>query len=302
MATKSSIQWTGKTWNPITGCSRVSPGCQNCYAEAMAFRLMHMPHTADRYAGTVRKTKAGKIQFTGQVNTVPEVLNQPRTWKSPTLVFVNSMSDLFHENVPREFLMEIWKVIRETPWNTYQILTKRPERIAANLPDDWGYGYPNVWLGVSIENQDQMKRLWSSYIGDGIAFTDSFGDYERTNNKFFISFEPLIGPIDLHRRLIPDSGEWFGDIHDMVDWVIIGGESGRNYRECRVEWINRLIDQIQEMNGQDHTISIFVKQFGTHLAKEMGLKDKKGGDPSEWPEHLRIREFPIVDKQKTIIP
>lgn len=270
MATTSNIQWTEKTWNPITGCSRVSSGCQNCYAEAMAFRLMHMPHTAERYAGTVRKTSGGKIQFTGSINTVPEVLDHPKKWKSPQVVFVNSMSDLFHENVPREYLMEIWKVIRETPQHTYQILTKRPERIEKNLPPDWGKGYENVWLGTSTENQKTLiDRALPLIFSPAITR--------------FLSVEPMLAKVDLTGHVVTPGGMLVNPLH----WVIVGGESGRNYRECKIEWIEQIIDDCKTAK-----IPVFVKQLGTYLAKKMGMKDKKGGDISEWPEHLQVREFP----------
>lgn len=268
----SQIQWTEQTWNPVTGCSRVSPGCMNCYAEKMAFRIMHMGNKASEYyAGTTRKTEGGKTQWTGRINTVPSALDKPRRVKKPTMFFVNSMSDLFHEDIPLAFLMQVWAVIRATPQHTYQILTKRPENILQRLPEDWGEGYPNVWLGVSIESQGYMSRAISlSKIPAAIRF---------------VSAEPLLGPIEFPGWMY----NWRSGKQRFIDWVIIGGESGPVARECNPQWISGLIKQCSNAG-----MYVFVKQTGSVLAKKWGCKDIKGGNPLEWPYNIRLREMPQI--------
>jgi len=265
----SQIQWTDQTWNPVTGCSRVSPGCMNCYAEKMAWRLMNMGNKASEYyAGTTRKTEGGKIQWTGRINTVPSALDKPRRAKKPTMFFVNSMSDLFHPDIPLDFLMQIWEVIRSTPRHTYQILTKRPENILERLPEDWGEGYPNVWLGVSIEGQGYVHR----------AETLS----EVPAKLRFISAEPLLSSL----RFFQASQLW----RLNIGWVIIGGESGPSARLCDPSWLTDLVRDCHSAG-----VPVFVKQVGSSLARQWGLKDKKGGNPGEWPIGALIcREWPEV--------
>jgi protein gp37 len=195
--------------------------------------------------------------------------NEPMKWKEPQLIFTCSWSDWFIEEADA-WRPEAWEVIKNTPHHTYQILTKRPERIKVCLPPDWGDGYPNVWLGVSVESNDEKQRLKIlSEIPARIRF---------------ISAEPLIGELDLE------------DIVDVIStsfhWLIIGGESGNNtgkyrYRPCEIDWIYTLIDQ-----GKTMGLSVFVKQLGTHLAEQYKLKDKHGGLIEEWEPLLRVREFP----------
>lgn len=243
MADQSKIQWTESTWNPWHGCKKVSPGCKYCY----------MYRDKDRYGQDPTHVMKSKAKF-----------REPLKWKEPKLIFTCSWSDWFIEEAD-EWRDEAWKIIKDTPQHTYQILTKRPERIKDHLPDDWEEGYPNVWLGVSIESDDQY---WRKYA------------LEEVNAKVkFISFEPLIGEITIE------------DSRGM-DWIIIGGESGNEtgkykYRQCKIEWIEHLIN-----DGNNWGVNVFVKQLGTHLAKELNLKNRHGGDILEWPEHLQIREFP----------
>ena len=265
----SKIQWTEQTWNPVTGCSRVSPGCQNCYAEKMAYRIMNMGTKASEYyAGTTRKTRGGKTQWTGRINTVESALAKPLKVKKPTMFFVNSMSDFFHPDIPLEFLMQIWAVIRATPRHTYQILTKRPENILDRLPEDWGEGYPNVWLGVSIEGQGHDHRAETlSQVPAEIRF---------------ISAEPLLSPL----RFLYASELWDWGI----GWVIVGGESGPGARRCEMFWIT---DLIRDCNAAG--VPVFMKQTGSYLAREMGLKDNKGGNMDEWPDGvINCREWPDI--------
>jgi protein gp37 len=191
------------------------------------------------------------------------------------------MSDFFIEEAD-EWRDDAWKVIKQTPQHQWQILTKRPERIMQCLPKDWGDGYENVWLGVSVESQDYLYR--AKILSEIPA------------NIRFISAEPLIGEIDINK--------WEDkNVLDVFQWCIIGGESGNDwgkyrYRECKVEWIEKIMADFKKRG-----IKVFVKQLGTYLKKKMNLKDWHGGNISEWPAPLRLREFPdIVNSKKEIAP
>lgn len=204
------------------------------------------------------------------------VFNLPLKIKEPSRIFTSSLTDFFHPAID-PYRHEAWDIIRQCSQHTFQILTKRPERIIQCLPPDWGAGWDNVWLGTSIGSQESIHRLSDLIlpVRPGIQF---------------LSLEPLHGPIDLRLGDRLDHGHW---VCDLVNWVIIGGESGNEvgkyrYRPCKLEWIESIVEQCQ-----DHKVPVFVKQLGTHLAKKMGLKDRHGGDMVEWPEHLRTREFPI---------
>jgi len=192
---------------------------------------------------------------------------KPLTWKEPAMVFTCSWSDFFIEEAD-EWRKDAWEIIKATPHLTYQILTKRSERIIHCLPDDWGDGYPNVWLGVSAENQEMYdERIWYLTKPDLKAKVK------------FLSLEPLLGPIHL-------------SYDEPVDWVIVGGESGNDkgkykYRPSELTWYKHIIDQCNA-----YKIAVFVKQLGTHLAKELYLKARHGGDLDEWPAQLQIRAFP----------
>jgi protein gp37 len=247
MAAKSEIQWTQATWNPWHGCKKVSLGCKYCY----------MYRDKERYGQDPSIVMRSKGNF-----------NDPLKWKNGLLIFTCSWSDFFIEEADA-WRQEAWDIIRKTPEHTYQILTKRPERILQCLPKDWGSGYPNVWLGVSIESQEQAER--ANILKDIPAWT---------GNRF-ISAEPLIGPLEF-----PTS------IFSYFSWIIIGGESGNTtgkylYRPSYVDWITRLLVACHET-----PCFPFVKQLGAHLAKEMNLEDRSGGDISEWYEYLKIRKFP----------
>jgi protein gp37 len=215
MASTSDIEWTEQTWNPTTGCTKVSAGCKNCYAEVMANRLHAMG--------------ASGYQNNFKLTLQPSRLDQPKNRKKATTYFVNSMSDLFHEEIPNEYLDQVFKVITETPHHTYQILTKRAERLpvyfaARSCP-------PNVWLGVSVEDRKH-----------GIPRIDHL---RKVDAKIrFLSVEPLledIGIIDLT------------DIH----WVIVGGESGHKARPMKKEWAESIKDQCEDAN-----VAFFFKQWG----------------------------------------
>jgi protein gp37 len=222
MATKSSIEWTESTWNPITGCNKISPGCKNCYAERMAKRLKAMgsPNYTDGFKLTLHE----------------HVLELPLTWKKPQNIFVNSMSDLFHKNVPLEFIQKVFDVMNETPWHTYQVLTKRSGRLKElNKKLIWG---KNIWMGVSVENQDYTYRI------DDLRNTSAYIK--------FLSVEPLIGPV---RRLKLKK----------IKWVIVGGESGPKARPMREEWVLDIKDQCI-----DAEVPFFFKQWGGKNKKKAG--------------------------------
>jgi protein gp37 len=214
MATRSSIEWTEMTWNPVTGCTKVSQGCKNCYAERMAKRLRGM----------------GVWQYRNgfDVTLAPQVLTAPFEWKEPRLVFVNSMSDLFHEAVPEEYIQDVFQVMLSTPQHTYQILTKRAERLSAlSASLTWP---ENVWMGVSVENQAATNRI-QHLVSSGAGTK-------------FLSVEPLIGPISK----LP--------LRD-INWVIVGGESGPRARPMDKAWVDAIRHQCSE-NG----IPFFFKQWG----------------------------------------
>jgi len=265
MAYESKIQWTETTWNPWHGCKKVSPGCKFCY----------MYRDKERYGQDPSTVLRSKSSF-----------NAPLRWDKPRLIFTCSWSDWFIEEAD-EWRAEAWEVIRQTPQHTYQILTKRPERIMDCLPPDWGDGYDNVWMGVSIEGQDQVHRM---------------GALDRIPAKTkFLSLEPLIAPVDLYSLMtnyptFDDPGNCGEPVLWGIDWVIIGGESGNEsgkyrYRPCSQKWIKNIILQCKNKYAD---IPVFVKQLGAYLSKELFLKDRHGGDINEWPEYLRVREMPKV--------
>jgi len=214
MARVSSIEWTDVTWNPVTGCNKVSAGCKFCYAERMAKRLQAMG--VDQYRHGFKLTLA------------PQMLALPYSWKSPRTVFVNSMSDLFHKDVPLNYLQQVFKVMNETPRHTYQILTKRSDRLRALSPVlNWT---PNIWMGVSVEEEKVSFR-----IADLLATSATIK---------FLSIEPLIGPVETLYL-------------DKIDWVIVGGESGPGARPLKKEWVISILRQCNK-----HKVKFFFKQWG----------------------------------------
>ena len=248
MADKSSIEWTGSTWNPTTGCDRISAGCDNCYALTLAKRLKAMGNAKYQTDGDPRTSGPG---FGVQIH--PDALDIPRRWRQPRVVFVNSMSDLFHAQVPNDFIHQVFDVMLETPRHTYQLLTKRPKRVArmaAGLP--WP---PNVWMGVTVENAetrwraDELRKVPSAVR--------------------FISAEPLLAPL-------PDM-----DL-DGIDWLIAGGESGRGFRPVEEQWLVDLRDQCAEAGT-----AFFFKQWGG-VRPKTGGRELQGRTWSEMPvAHLR---------------
>lgn len=253
---KSTIAWTQETWNPVLGCSEVGPECYYCYAKRMTHRLGKMGQAA--YTGLTILDQKG-VQWTGELRLLPERLQQPYDWKKPRLVFVNSMSDLFHEEVPLEFIQRVFAVMRDNPQHRFQVLTKRSGRLAKLSKEiDWP---GNVWIGVSV----------------GIAKTKKRIDHLRNVNtpNRFLSLEPLLG----------DLGEL--DLSG-IGWVILGGESGGGARPCDVKWIRKILSQ-----GQEQGVPSFLKQLGRNPVGLRKLPEHpKGGDPSEWPCDLRVRQYP----------
>ena len=315
----TSIQWTDETWNPVTGCSRVSEGCRHCYIERTPpFRM------AGRKLGD-------------PVQLHPDRLDQPLHWRKPRRVFVNSLSDLFHEDVPDEFVFKVFRIMARSQHHTFQVLTKRPERMRnfckriayidpgfnghpfgtcsywPNDPDKYPIEtrpLPNVHLGVSVEDQQTADERIPILLQTPAAVR-------------FLSVEPLLGPVQLGC-----GGEFFdygfgrnNDNEPRIHWVIVGGESGPKARPCDVAWIRSIVQQCKAAQ-----VPCFVKQLGRYVIDRndagfdgemptnwpmdtdvddpendwsyqaakirIRLKDTKGGDPTEWPEDLRVREWP----------
>ena len=237
--TETQIEWTDATWNPVAGCSIVSAGCTHCYAMEMARRLEAMG--VDKYAGLTRKTGKRTV-WNGTVREDHSALAIPRRWRKARKIFVNSMSDLFHEGVSEAFIIEVWRVMQETPHHNYQILTKRPDRMAAILSTAIDDVLPNVWLGTSIEDADAVPRI------DALRAVPAA--------IRFLSFEPLIGPVGT----VDLSG---------IDWAIVGGESGRSARPIKEEWIDDIHHQCAR-----YGTAFFFKQWGT-WGKDNKKRSKK---------------------------
>ena len=234
MAANSIIEWTDSTWNPVTGCTKASPGCKNCYAEKMAYRLkaMGQPNYINGFSVTLHEN----------------FIDTPLKWKRSQNIFVNSMSDLFHEDIPDEFIVKVFEIMNKADWHRFQILTKRSERLERiNSRLKWS---SNIWLGVSVENQDFLYRI------DDLRQTGA--------NVKFISFEPLLGSINK-----PDLAE--------IDWVIVGGESGTGARPMDSEWVKEIRDECNAAS-----IPFFFKQWGGKNKKKAG-RELDGRTWSEMP-------------------
>jgi protein gp37 len=231
----SDIEWTEATWNPIAGCSIVSPGCTNCYAMRMAARLQAMGMA--KYVGTTRKS--GKRQvWTGRVNVDKAALAAPLSWKKPQRIFVNSMSDLFQDKANEAFIKRVWRVMEQAHWHSFQVLTKRPQRMLEILSKSDFPLLPNVWLGTSVESEEYLDR---------IELLRRVPAHIR-----FVSFEPLLGPI-----VDPD----LTDIH----WAIVGGESGPRARPMEVWWVEHLREACERQR-----VAFFFKQWGGKRKKQTG--------------------------------
>lgn len=232
MSLKTSIEWTEHSWNPITGCDKISEGCKNCYAEKMANRLYAM----------------GQVKYKNkfQVTLHEDSLNEPLKWKKPSKIFVCSMSDIFHKDVPFEFIDKIFDIMKNADWHIFQVLTKRSDRL---LEYSKRTLWPkNVWAGVTVEHKDYVSRI---------------EDLKQVNAPVrFISFEPLLSEISYINL-------------EGIQWVICGGESGPNAREIKVDWVRNIRDIVKQQN-----ISFFFKQWGGINKKKTG----KLLDGQEWLE------------------
>jgi protein gp37 len=238
MGTNSKIEWTDVTWNPVTGCTKISQGCKNCYAERMAKRLKAMG--SERYRHGFR------------ITLHPDLLELPRRWKQPRTVFVNSMSDLFHEDIPDEYIARVFETMQVCPHHTFQVLTKRAERLASlarRLP--WP---ANVWMGVSVEDGRVVERV-SSLLKVPAAVR-------------FLSLEPLIGPLEE----LPLGG---------IDWVIVGGESGPRARPMKREWVTSILRQCRAAGA-----AFFFKQWGG-VRKDLTGRTLNGKVYDEMPAKVR---------------
>ena len=256
---ETQIEWTDATWNPVAGCSIMSAGCTNCYAMNMAKRLEAMG--VNKYKGLTRNS-GNRTIWNGVVTVDRGALDIPRKWKKSRKIFVNSMSDLFHPAVSEVFVADVWKVMAETPHHHYQILTKRPDRMAKILNEICPQPLENVWLGTSVEGRNVLHRI------------DELRDVPATIR--FISFEPLIaavGRVDLRK----------------VDWAIVGGESGRAARPIREEWIDEIHDQCRV-----HGTAFFFKQWGTwgkdnkRRSKKLNGRDYRGRTWDEMPTEMHV--------------
>lgn len=224
MASNSHIEWTDATWNPVTGCTKISPGCKHCYAERLAHRLQLM----------------GQANYKNgfQLTVQPQMLDVPLRWKTPKRIFVNSMSDLFHNDVPTDYIKKVYAVMARADWHQFQVLTKRSERLRELSPIlPW---HPHIWQGVSVENEDYLERV----------------DHLRASGAFvkFLSLEPLLGPLPKLNFV-------------GIDWVIVGGESGPGARPMREEWVIDIRDQCIQRG-----VAFFFKQWGGVQKSKTGRK------------------------------
>jgi protein gp37 len=239
MSQRSSIEWTNATWNPVIGCDKIGPGCENCYAETLAERFRGVPgHPFEK-----------GFDF----RLVPKRLNDPLTWKGSRRIFTCSMSDIFHEKVPLEYIHDVFSVMKAAHWHTFQVLTKRSERLAEFATHlDWS---PNIWIGVSVENADYTYRI--NHLATVVQAAVRF-----------VSIEPLLGSIPN----LP---------LEMVDWVIVGGESGVRARPMEISWARDIHKQCKQAG-----VPFFLKQLG-------GRHGKRGGEEAVL-DGERWREFPVV--------
>lgn len=347
MSAATSIEWTDRTWNPVTGCTKVSQGCKHCYAEGVAERFWGSQYGQVAVGPTLPDggPTAWRARRFTDVQTHDDRLFEPLRWRKGARVFVNSMSDLFHEDVPDEFIDRVFAVMAFARHHTFQVLTKRPERMRAYLTEprrqrvvdageawtpsrppahwyhisDWScrtspWPLPNVWLGVSVEDQVTADLRIPQLLDTPAAIR-------------FVSAEPLLSGIDVRRWMrCYTSARTGGSVGPVeiterpgFDWLIVGGESGPHARPFALEWASSLVDQVRcSMGGTQ----LFVKQLGAYVVSEQraaaneaemrailgpdttwpthrwlwraGLKNRKGGDPAEWPTHLQVREFPEV--------
>jgi protein gp37 len=294
MSDNTGIEWTDRTWNPVTGCDRVSPGCDHCYALTLAARLKAM--------GNPRYQRDGQPPTSGPgfgVTVHADKANDPLRWREPSRVFVNSMSDLFHAHIPDEWIVELFAVMAAARRHTFQVLTKRPKRMRdlLNRPDFearvadrargkllgetllWEWPAPNIWLGTSVEDQQRADLR--------IPLLEKTPAAVR-----FLSVEPLLGPVDLsdwlptvvHPRERLDAGRPYV-VRSRLHWIIVGGESGPGHRPMQLDWVRQLRDQAEVAR-----VAFFFKQWG-------GRTPKAGGrllDGRSWDEYPRVDGSQVV--------
>ena len=320
MGQSTTIAWTDATWNPLRGCTEISPGCAHCYAAAIAARF---GGPGKPFEGLAYRDANGKAHWTGKIATAPDKLREPLTWRKPRMVFVNSMSDLFHEDVPETYIAAVFGLMGIASAHTFQVLTKRAARMAdvlsrltwdqclSALSTTYPYSLtaggvvpswplPNVWLGVSVENQKCADERIPHLL--------------RTPARVrFLSCEPLLESVEIGWAMPCEVNArpphfLAGCYKRGIDWVICGGESGPGARPCKIAWIRSIVRQCRAAS-----VPCFVKQLGSkpqHVTMygmserpdvpdivEYGpllLRDAKGGNPEEWPEDLRVREWPTL--------
>lgn len=329
MAQGTGIQWTDATWPIVQGCTPVSPGCANCYVPRTLIRHVYNPNPKISLPVMGLVEQEPCLRFTGKVALREDRMSWPLKWRKPSMIFVPSHGDLFHDAVPDDFILRTFDVMRRCTWaggqdggkikgngHTFQVLTKRAQRMAdfserlrwdgekLFLGDSGGTlalpPNPQIWMGVSVEDQRRFDERGPILLKCPAAVR-------------FLSCEPLLGPLDFHFGCTPEDMEWRRE-HDVnydatcFDWGITGGESGPKSRPCHVEWIESIVKQYRTSG-----VACFVKQLGSKpfLADgsdpngwptiggpvdwetgNVSLNDSHGGDPDEWPEHLRVREFP----------
>ncbi len=346
MADKTHISWTQATWNPLVGCEKCAPGCASCYAIKVVHRMASNPNTKIRQAnaGLTVRLGNGVMDWTGRIRLLSERLTQPLRWKQPRMIFVNSLSDLFHPDVPFEFIDRVFGIMAYCPQHIFQILTKRPTRMleyfqsrdydqeCGTFPKEvwngaWRAGVPekqveadydvewplrNVWLGVSVANQADADRDIPILLQVPAAVR-------------WVSYEPAIGPINFNAIAVKDGTDgvssgldvlngcrwWcsdqgdYGEERKRLDWLVIGGESGPQARLFNLQWAWDVVAQcrqagvacfVKQLGAQPYTRCLLMQTAdGPHYASiSLLLKDKKGGNMAEWPEDLRVREFPEV--------
>ena len=268
---KTKISWAEMVWNPFVGCTRVSTGCEKCYAERFTARFSSIP--GHKFEGVSRNTPNGP-RWSGKVILAEKDIDQPLRWKKPRRIFVNSISDTFHDTVPIEWLDRIFAIMTKAPQHIFLVLTKRPHYMRDYMRSRYHFpntapqiGPPrNIWLGTSVENQ-AARNIRQPLLQQTPAALR------------FLSVEPLLEEINL------------GNL-DGISWVIVGGESGPGARPCDIGWIRSIRDQCKSVG-----VACFVKQLGARpmvpgTTLRFNCFDRKGGDPAEWPNDLKVRETP----------
>ena len=316
--TNTKIEWTDATWSPTTGCTKVSAGCKHCYAERLWPKV----------EGARIKREGGAARPFTDVRIHPERLDAPLHWRKPRRIFVNSMSDLFHEGVPDEFIDRVFAVMALCPQHTFQILTKRPERMLAYMTTAMREAFIAGWIE---DQRDQPMRRLATWPLTNVWLCVSVEDQPTADERITlllqtpaavrgVSYEPALGPVDFTR--VPWVSAWDGGWQNpltgyfyapgtdgdcgrghRIDQIIIGGESGPDARPMFIHWIESIIRQCRAAN-----VSCFVKQLGAQpieqtteyvdglpvaiSSRDLNLRSAKGGDINEWPVELRVREFP----------